>query len=164
MRPHKNLLIHTTCYHYDGSRGGESANYVGVPATPAAMPEPSGDKQEEEESLHTDASGPMTALNDVKLPHGLTHTPATFDCIDCNNAKRRDARHLNGVATTDAKTDCDINTMGHSRITEGFGPAAIGGSQWVLGVKGRAIQFGCVGPAKDTPGDAVVYHDLVAVG
>lgn len=94
----------TTVYYY-GSRGGESAISAGVLATPAAMREPSGDNAEEaDESLHTDASDPMTARHVVQSPHCLTHTLVKSDCMGCAIAKRRTSRTLNGVSTSFAKT------------------------------------------------------------
>lgn len=89
-RGHKQtMMINTSCYYYNGS-GEESAFYVGSFATPAALPEPFGEEEEDaEESLHIDASDPVSSLTSAAFPHGLTHTVAVSDCIDCIIATRR---------------------------------------------------------------------------
>lgn len=114
--------------------------------------------------MHTDVSGPDMALTVVQLPHGLTHKPARSECIDCSITKRILARELKGVSSSVAKPYGDLLTMDHSRITEGYGFVAVGGSQHLRCVNDRATQCCVVAPTKSIDGDAVACHMLHAVG
>ena len=57
-------------------------------------------------------------------------------------AKMMIVQKLAGVPTTVAKQYGDILTMVHYSLAEGYGPNAIGGSQCMLCIKGRALKFG----------------------
>lgn len=119
-----------------------------MPASPAEV----NPQEEIEGSRLIDVAYPDVALNDVQFPHCLTHQPARSDCPDCMIAKRRHVRKLAGATTTVVNTYSVMITMDHSIITDGYGPNAIGGNQFIFCIKDRALNFGKVGLTKSIDG------------
>lgn len=115
QRPKKMLNIISAFFYYRGRSADttvfcnrseettvprDSSEYTTVTGTIVASFAEASPHDRSEGSRFIDAADPDMVLNEVDIPHCLTHTPARRDCPDCIIAKRRNARNAAGVSTT----------------------------------------------------------------
>lgn len=160
MLPHYKRVIRSACNYYAG-REEEYPTSMAMPVTSTSMPASSDDDDDASEVVPAD---PMAVWNGVERPHCLTHQPASHNFVYFSMAKIRLVRKHKGVSATVATPYGHNMAMGHPHITEGFGPAAMGGRPWFLCNRDRANPFGYAGPTQSTDGYAVPYQMAHAVG